>query len=154
MRAGWLLLALVAAVSCTRESQPDAECRAQAAELRTWLGRALDRTRPLEPPWPTGDPATDARIEKARAIGRAAMRPRDPDRATRPLSPGVRPGLLEHELAQCPPALAQLARVGQVPPAQSHATFAGIADAIASCGCRVNIPYVKALVYGSFRGLD
>src|SRR5258707_1310063 len=71
-----------------------------------------------------------------------------------PLSAGVKPGHIEHELAPCPEALAQLKHVGEVSPGESRAAMVAIADRIGACGCTVNLPLVDALFYMFARGPD
>jgi hypothetical protein len=126
----------------------------RAAELKAFLVQLLDPGAKPKPPWPTGDATTDRRIDEARTAMRAALAPRSPEQRQLPLHEGTTPGLLEHELASCPSALAQLAQVGEVAPAERHHAFAAIADRIAACDCHVDLPFLGALFYLSQRGPD
>ncbi|MEO7731683.1 MAG: hypothetical protein ABIY55_11970 [Kofleriaceae bacterium] len=155
MRSPRLGLLCVIALACRAADRPATPtCATRAAELKTLLAQLVEPTAKPTPPWPTGDPATDRRIADARTSLRAALAPRDPAQALPPLMPGVTPGALEHELASCPPALDQLARVGNVAPAERNRTFVAIADRLSACDCHVDLPFVGALFYLSARGPD
>jgi hypothetical protein len=134
----------------------EATCSAQAAELKSFVTRVLDKTGPSpSPPWPTGDIATDKEIEDARAAARAAAAPVDPAAPRAQLTQGTKPGKLEHLLDPCPAARAQLDKVGEAPPGQHGAAFEAVADAIADCDCRkLDLPLWRALVFITFRGPD
>ena len=131
-----------------------ASCADRAAELETWLTAVFDPAQEVAPPWPSGDATTDAEVDKLRAEARALARPRDPAAKAEPLTAGVTPGRLEQELASCPQARAQLGAVGTTPPAERRAAMVAIADGIAACDCKVNLPLVKALLYLGERGPD
>lgn len=153
MRFAWLCLIVFAACRTTEQPAPPT-CAMRTAELKTLLIQLVDSSATPKPPWPTGDVATDRRIAEARTTARAALVPRSPAQRQPPLREGTTPGLLEHELASCPPALAQLASVGEVAPAERHHAFAAIADRIATCDCHADLPFLSALFYISQRGPD
>ena len=148
-------MCLIAFAACRTAEKPAAPtCAMRAAELKAFLVQLIDSSAKPKPPWPTGDVVTDWRIDEARTTMRAALAPRPPAQRQPPLHEGTTPGLLEHEFASCPPALAQLAHVGEVAPAERNHAFAAIADHIAACDCHVDLPFVTALFYLSQRGPD
>jgi hypothetical protein len=149
------VLCLVALAACRASDPPGSStCASRAAELKAVLAQWLDPAAKPRPPWPTGEAKTDHRIDDERARLRASLAPRDPARALPPLTPGVTPGALEHELASCQPALDQLSSVGNVDPSERNRAFASIADRIAACDCHVDLPLVTALFYLFLRGPD
>src|SRR5512140_597523 len=104
MRHAWVCLMVFAA--CRSAERPAAPaCATKTAELKALLVQLVDHNAKPSPPWPTGDAATDRRIDEARATMRAALVPRPADQRQPPLHEGVTPGALEHELAACPSAL-------------------------------------------------
>jgi len=133
-------------------------CTARAAELKTFLASVVAPTGTPARPWPTGDAAADHRIEEVRALARqeirAAARAADPAARATPLTIGITPGRLEHELATCPPALARFARIGVVPPAERWHAFAEVADGIRECDCTIDLPLTRAMLYILQRGPD
>jgi len=154
---------VLAAAGCRGKSTDDkpspapapkvvASCSQQTAELKTWL-EGLYSGKDVAKPWPTGDAAFDAELDKWRARVREASKPVDPSQRVEPLSPS-KPGLLDHELAGCQAATAQVAKVGDAAPGEQAAAWIGLADAIGACDCKPNIAHVKALLYGMHRGPD
>jgi len=153
MRYFWV--PLIAFAACRSAEKPAAPtCATKVAELKALLVQLADHNAKPSPPWPTGDAATDRRIDEARATMRAALVPRPADQRQLPLHEGVTPGALEHELAACRPALDQLANAGNVAPAERNGAFAAIADRIGTCDCHVDLPFVSALFYIIYRGPD
>lgn len=153
MRRAWVCL--IAFAACGSAEKPAARaCATKAAELKALLIQLVDPNAKPSPPWPTGDAATDRRIDEARATMRTWLVPRPPDQRQLPLHDGVTPGALEHELAACPPALDQLENVGKVAPRERNTAFAAIADRIGTCDCHVDLPFVSALFYIIQRGPD
>ncbi len=134
---------------------PAVACAHDTAELKIYLAAVFDPAMPkVEPPWPTQDAARDHAIEGLRADAREAMKRRDPAAKTKLLALGASPGQLEKELADCPPALAQLAAVSTAAPEQRVQTAVEIADAIAKCDCKADVKLVRALLYLGQRGPD
>lgn len=132
-----------------------ASCATRAAELETYLADVWDLSAKPAPPWPSGDAATDKRIDEGREKVRKAMAPVDPSQRAVKLSDGIKPGPLEAELAPCQPALESLKGVGLAnTTAEKVHAFTGIADAIGACDCNVNIPFVRAALYVLVRGPD
>jgi len=153
MHHAWVcLIALAACRSAEKPAAPT--CATRAAELKALLVQLVDRDAKPGPPWPTGDAATDRRIDEARATARVALVPRPPDQRQPQLREGTTPGALEHELAACRPALDQLAQVGEAAPGDRNGAFAAIADRIDTCHCNVDLPFVSALFYIIQRGPD
>ncbi len=147
------LFVVAMASGCERaESQ---ECKAQAAELRAFLTELTDEGKPMAPPsWTTGDADFDARLEKRRAEIREAMKPIESHQIAEKLATGIKPGLLEEELAGCPQAIEQLHVIGKAAPSERRARFIGLADAIAACNCKVELARIKPLLYAMQRGPD
>ena len=143
-------LALAVLVACGGKDKP-ATCAEQMTELRAFLRAANDPARPpLAAPFPTGDAARDHKIEQIRAYYRAQLAPVDPGRRLAPMADTANPA--DAELDACPAARAQLAKVGAAPPGQGLDAIAGVADAIATCGCNVDLPVVRAAFYIAARG--
>lgn len=159
MKRAMAVAALVVVAGGCKKEKADAtpggspECASKAAELRSYLAAVFDPAQKPAPPWPTGDAALDAEIEAARARVREAAKPADPAAPAARLTPGVNDPLLG-DLADCPPARAQLQKVGAAPPAERSAAMVAIADAVASCNCTLSIPRLKAALYLGQRGPD
>jgi hypothetical protein len=134
----------------TNQAAPTS-CDTRAADLHTYLASVFDKSAKPAPPWPTGDTSTDKRIDEVRAKMRAAMNP-DTHKAS-DLAAGIPPGPLDDELKPCQPAVDSLANVGRADTdAQKLSAFTGIADAIGTCNCNVNLPFVRASLYLLVRG--
>ncbi len=134
----------------------DVSCAGRTADLKAFLATAYDlhAVKPAAP-WPTGDAETDKAIEAVRERYHRLMVPRDPAAPAPRLEAGVKPGALDIELAKCQPAIDRLSGVGTADDdAQKQAAFAGVADGIAQCDCKVNVPFVRALMYMTARGPD
>jgi hypothetical protein len=132
-----------------------ASCTTTASELKTYLASVYDASARPARPWPTGDAATDHKLDELRDKLRKAMMPADPTAQAQPLVEGFKPGPLDHELEKCPPATEQLKAIGTAyDDAAKQAAFAGIADAIKACDCKLNVPLVRALMYMLLRGPD
>ena len=162
------LLALLSVPACGGSPPPErpagdqhqvavsdpAQCATQTKELKSYLAKVFDPAVQTVPaPWPTGDAARDREIEELRTTTRNLLAAPAPTTPTK-LSPGTKPGKLEHALATCKPALDQLARVSESAPDAAAQTMVEIADAISTCQCSVDVPLVTALLYIGQRGPD
>lgn len=135
------------------EATKPASCADQTTTLKPWL-EGLYGGKPTTAPWPTGDGAFDAELQKLRDEVRELRKAADPGAPAAPLAPGMTRGRLDKELESCAPATAQLQKISEAPPDQVAATWVGLADAIAACDCKPSIPRVKALLYLAQRGPD
>jgi hypothetical protein len=159
-----LLILVVTIAACGSRSNPPpasnttptaASCAERAAELKLYLGSVYDPSAKPAAPWPTGDADTDRTITELRDKVRKASAPADPSARAPRLEAGVKPGRLELELATCPAAKDSLARVGTAESEpQKRAGWVGVADGIGQCGCALNVPLVRALMYMLVRGAD
>jgi hypothetical protein len=130
-------------------------CSAQVADLKSFLLAVYDPAHPqVAVPWPTGDATRDKRIQDRQAQLREQLKPVDPSKRVEPLTSGVHPSLLEQELAPCPAAGAQIHKVGEAGPGKQLEAMAEIADAIGTCSCNVDVPFIRALFYLGARGPD
>src|SRR5690606_31346979 len=112
-----------------------------------YLIQVVDPAAKPAPPWPTGDPATDKLLDAARDNLRKVMS-LTPDDPAPPLPEGFRRGPVDETLDGCPQARDAWANVSNVP-GPNHLTKAviAIADGVAACGCRLNIPLIRAAFY-------
>jgi len=131
-------------------SAPVKTCADQAAELKIFLRAAVDPSSPLARPWPTGDAATDARLDAVRAKAHELAKPFDPAARLEPLTATV-PSIPEGFEA-CPQGTARFAKLGEAAPKDRLEAFAEIADGVRDCDCHVNIPLVRGLFYIVFHG--
>jgi hypothetical protein len=121
--------------------------------MKTFM-RELFEDKPVPSPWATGDPALDADIESRRAKLRE-LSTADPSKPAPRLTGEIKPGPIDHELANCPAASAQLSKVGNAWTTEEKLqAWIGIADAIEACDCRPRIAYLKPLFYMLVRGPD
>jgi hypothetical protein len=127
-------------------------CKEQAAELRAFLTEVFDENSRVEAPWPTGDPELDAQIEQARAKARELMNPADLSEKAIPLAPGIDDSADKAMYRDCPEGLAALRAVTTAPADKRVEAFIKIADGVEACGCKVNIPWLKAAYYLLQRG--
>ena len=147
MRAIAFCIALLPLLSC-KKSEPEAvSCRTKTAELKRFLNVTFDPAFPQKPPWPTGDVERDRRIYEVLGRTKAGVKPLAPSAPANLSSSVLKPGALETELLNCPPAVAQLKKGLKAPAGQQVGILVGIADAIAQCNCQVDLPMVRAMLY-------
>jgi hypothetical protein len=146
------LLVLAAATACTKAAtpiEPTTACVETAHQLRAFIVAVRDPARPVARPWPTGDAARDRRIDD---VLRSFPTERDPAAPAPTLTEGTKPGLLERELAKCPPALELLAQVSTTEPANAREAWANIANGLAACDCRADLAMLRVAFYLEARG--
>lgn len=156
MALSFLLLAIAACGGRGGATSSDASCSRRAEELRAYLIQVVDPAARPTPPWVTGDPATDKVLAEGRDAVRKAMsstpNPADPMPL---LSEGVRRGPVDETLEGCPQARDAWMNVSKVPePDRMTKAVSAIADGVAACGCRLDIPLIRGAFYLYVRGPD
>jgi hypothetical protein len=156
LRPGLAILAVALAAfaaSCKDKPAPPSstapatgDCKAQTDELRMWLAKIADKPDEASKPWPTGDAELNRQLDEREASLHAAVKAADPAQPAQPLTEWPIHSPLEETLKGCPGALEQLTRLGSQPE-QARDHFVKIADAIAACGCNVQLPRAKGLLY-------
>jgi hypothetical protein len=128
-------------------------CSTRCADFKAYLHAVFDPSSRPQPPWSTGDAATDQLI----AEQRSAAQPHPIRRGVERTPAFVRTspaGALAQALEPCVPAAKQLATIRSLAPDRRAEGYLELADRIDACGCNVNLPLVRGLVYISQRGPD
>jgi hypothetical protein len=120
------------------------QCSDQIATMKTFMRSGNEPTS--KPPWPTRDATADKRIDELRAETRKAMDPAGP--APKLAEKPARPSRIEAELAACRESVDRLPTVGRTDTrAGELAAWDAVFDALASCDCKADLAYVRAMLY-------
>jgi hypothetical protein len=152
------LLVAITACSGRGATSIDASCPRRAEELKAYLIQIVDPAATPTPPWVTGNPVTDKLLAEGRDDLRKAMVPWDPAAPMPRLSEGVRRGPVDDTLEGCPPAHHAWTNISRVPGpdrlTRMTKAVTAIADGVAACGCRIDIPLIRGAFYLMERGPD